>query len=146
MGRHERNGRTDLRKAALKRKADAWSLWRADGEHGRGAAYIGGYAIECKLKAIAMEIFNCWTLDQLAAKWGVKDEREVYTHGLEVFASRLPLYQRLRTSPVWRDFAGQVNRWRVDWRYDPHDWEKKRTQAFLEAVDRVYGWLESNRC
>ena len=58
MTRRKHSGRTDLRKAALKRKADAWALLTAkgpaNGRHARGAGYLGGYAIECKLKAIAM--------------------------------------------------------------------------------------------
>ena len=92
-----------------------------------------------------MEVFGCWTLDQLARKWRVS-EKEVYTHGLEVFVRRLPLYERFRTSTVWRDFAGHVNRWRVDWRYDPSDWSEEAASTFLLAVDKVYAWLESNRC
>jgi hypothetical protein len=51
-----------LRKAALKRRSDAWALLDAEGRHARGAGYLGGYAIEWKLKAIAMEVFGCWTL------------------------------------------------------------------------------------
>jgi hypothetical protein len=50
--------------------------------HARGAGYLAGYAIECKAKAIAMEVFDCWTLEELAASWDV-DENQVYAHGLE---------------------------------------------------------------
>jgi hypothetical protein len=139
MGRRVHHGLTDLRKAALKRRADAWALLHAEQKHARAAGYLGGYAIECKLKAIAMEIFNCWTLEQLAQKLQV-NEQEVYSHGLEALAMQLPLYGKLQRSHVWRDFAGSVNQWRVSWRYNPSDWSDDSARAFLEAVDRVYTW------
>jgi hypothetical protein len=139
-------GVSDLRKAALKRKADAWALWRAEGNHARGAAYLGGYAIECKLKAIAMERYGCRTLGQLAARLALP-EAEVYVHSLEVLAGLVsPRFrERFRQSPVWRLFAGWVNRWRVDWRYDPYDWTREDAKRFLDAVERVYEWLDSNK-
>lgn len=138
-------GQTELRKASLKRKRDAWALLKQGRLHARGAAYLGGYAIECKLKALAMEVHDCWTLDQLRAKRGLA-EADVYTHGLEALAmTAMPagFYRRLRESRVWRDFA-EVNAWRPDWRYDPNDWTKAGAERFLTAVDRVYQWLESN--
>ena len=145
MGRKEHSGRTAQRKAGLKRKADAHALLETEQrEHARGAGYLGGYAVECKLKAIAMEIHGCWTLDELAGEWQVNED-VIYSHGLEALAKRLPLYNRMRTSEVWRDFAGHVNRWRPSWRYDPQDWSVAAAQTFLDAVDRVYKWLESNR-
>jgi hypothetical protein len=107
--------------------------------------YLGGYAVECKLKAILMEAYRCLTLDQLARRLKV-DERHVYVHGLEALAKHLPqLLQRLQGSPVWRDFVAEVNRWRPAWRYDPHDVPASTADRFLLAVERVYRWLESNR-
>lgn len=111
--------------------------------HTRGAAYLGGYAIECKIKAIAMEIYDCWTLDQLATKWRVSD-RDVYTHGLEALLARLPFYDRFRASQTWRFFS-VVNQWRPSWRYSPLPIGLERAGEFLQAVDRVYNWLEANR-
>jgi len=107
--------------------------------------YLAGYAVECKLKAIALEIFDCWTLEALASKWAV-DEREVYTHGLETLASKLPLYGTLTASTVWRDFAGTVNQWKPAWRYNPRNPRREKAERFLESVSRVYQWLDSNRC
>ncbi len=109
--------------------------------------YIAGYAVECKLKAIAMEIHRCLTLEDLAKKWKV-DDRDVFTHGLECFAKRLPLYNRFRKSEVWGDFAGKVNQWRPSWRYKPGEADAnmiERAKAFLEAVRRVHKWLEANK-
>lgn len=114
-------------------------------EHARGAGYLGGYAVECKLKAIALEVYDCWHLDELARKWKVSDQ-EVYTHGLEAILRHLPVYEKFKASPMWpRDFASQVNLWRVEWRYNPHDWPLDMAEAFLQSVERVYNWLEANR-
>lgn len=137
------SGLTDQRKAALHRKSDAKRLLEAGERHTRGAAYLGGYAIECKIKAIAMEIYDCWTLDQLATKWRVSD-RDVYTHGLEALLARLPFYDRFRASQTWRFFS-VVNQWRPSWRYSPLPIGRERAGEFLQAVDRVYNWLEANR-
>lgn len=148
MGRRDHHGRSDLRKAAVKRLLDAKALHARGRAHGRGAMYLAGYAIECKLKAIALEVYNCWTLEGLAAKWGVQ-EQDVYTHGLEAFASRLPLYRALRSSDQWVAFARLVNRWRPSWRYDPTDpvVERQRDEAgdFIQAVNRLFQWLDANQ-
>ena len=69
MVRRDFQGRTDLHKAGLKRLGDAKALLRKGRARGRGAMYLAGYAVECKLKAIAMEIYDCWTLEQLARRW-----------------------------------------------------------------------------
>ena len=147
MARHESQGRTELQKASARRLKDAESLLRQGPWHAHCAMYIAGYAVECKLKAIAMEIHKCQTLDELAQAWGV-DEREVFTHGLECFARRLTLYQRFRQSSVWRDFSGQVNKWRPSWRYKPgevHGSIVVKAHLFLDAVRKVHKWLEANR-
>jgi len=152
MSKYEFGKIADQRKAAFKRLRDAKALlgrqegdwYQQKGRHARGAMYLAGYAVECKLKAIAMEVNRCRSLGELQARWGVT-EQDVYTHGLEALARRLPLYNRLRKSSVWRDFASQVNRWRPAWRYDPQDHRNETAAAFVAAVETVYNWLESNR-
>jgi hypothetical protein len=152
MSRQEYSGITSQNTAAYKRLRDARALlgeqstsrWlRAKGHHARGAMYLAGYAIECKLKAVAMEIYRCHTLSQLAVKLKVA-ESDVYTHGLEAIAKRLPFWINFRRSPVYQDFS-LVNTWRPSWRYDPLDWPNIRAAAFISAVGRVYDWLERNR-
>jgi hypothetical protein len=151
MAKHDFSKLVEQRRAALKRMMDAVKLlgeeegdWnRKKGAHARGAMYLAGYAIECKLKAIAMEVNRCRDLGELQEIWGVT-ENEVYTHGLEALAKRLPLYPRFRQSAVWRLFAGQVNLWRPSWRYDPHDRQNADAAKFLDAVKEVYDWLDSN--
>lgn len=160
------NGRTELRKASLKRLADAYALLgepllplkgrdlkrhqaacsvlRSGGNHAQGARYLGGYAVECRMKAIAMEVYGCWTLDELAKALGL-DERDVYTHGLECLARYLPCFNRWRKSRDWRDFAKHVNQWRPSWRYDPNDVPESTAKAFLDAVRKTLNWLDANR-
>ncbi len=153
MSRHEFSKTADQRKAAFRRLRDAIKLldcqdggddWlEKKGLHARGAMYLAGYAVECKLKAVAMEIFRCRDLRELQCKWSVT-EQDVFSHGLEAIAMRLPTYSRFRQSPAWRDFAGQVNRWRPSWRYDPDDHRNKSAAAFIEAVQNVYNCLDTN--
>lgn len=152
MSRYEFSKLAQQRKAAFKRLRDAEALlaqkegdWAMrKGLHARGAMYLAGYAIECKLKAIAMEVNRCYDLEELRKKWAI-GEQDIYAHGLEAMAKRLPLYNRFRRSNVWREFAGQVNRWRPSWRYDPEDYLNGSAAAFIPAVKAVYTWLESNQ-
>lgn len=145
------NGISDLRKAAIHRKRDAWRLYDPDrrparfGMHARGALYLAGYAIECKLKAIAMEVYGCRTLDELIRVRSL-DDRSVYTHGLETLGSHVPaLWARFRQSDVWSDFSRRVNRWRPSWRYDPRTVSPSDAGEFLNSVERIFQWFESNR-
>lgn len=106
--------------------------------------YLGGYAVECKLKAIGMERHGCWTLEALAKKLKVRED-EVYTHGLEVLLKKFGLYDKLRQSRVSHDFTSRVNAWKPNWRYNPENPQIGEAEEFLKAVDTVYAWLESNR-
>ncbi len=105
--------------------------------------YLGGAAVECRIKAIAMEVHGCQTLDELARRWGV-GSNEIYTHRLDALARRLPSYNRFKKSYAWGCFTSQVNRWRVKRRYDPKDATQEEANDFLMAVDRVIEWLNNN--
>jgi hypothetical protein len=50
---------------------------------------MGGYAVECRLKAIAMEIYGCWTLRELSERLDVT-ENDVFQHGLEALLGKMP--------------------------------------------------------
>jgi len=143
MTRRDFHGRTDLRRAAVKRRADARRLFEGGAEHRRGAMYMGGYAIECKLKAVAMEVCDSRTLRDLALALDV-DESEVYSHGLESLISHMPFRDRFYSSTVWRDFTRHLNQWRPSWRYDASMPTTRQAESFLDAVDRIYKWLEAN--
>ena len=141
----EHDGRSDMWKVAIKRRADARRLFEGGKPHSSGAVYLAGYAVECKMKAIAMEVHEVTNLRALSTKLGL-DDHAVYTHGLEALLELLPFDHLFRRSPVWRDFTTQVARWRPSWRYAPRDWPEKNARAFLNAVDSVYKWLDVNRC
>ncbi len=106
--------------------------------------HLGKTSVECKTKAIAMEIHRCTTLRQLVEKLDL-DERDVYDHGLEALRKKLlASYGRFRKSPAWRGFSTQVNAWRPTWRYDGEDAHWTDAKSFLEAVDVVREWLDRN--
>ena len=113
--------------------------------HGRAAMYLGGYAVECKLKAILMEMHRCITLSQLIKRLDV-DERDVYTHGFDALGKHLPrLFTRMRQISVWSDYTHRVNQWKPSWRYNPADPFAGEADLFVSAIERVYRWLDNNR-
>ena len=143
MTRYMYQGRTEQRKAAIKRKADARALYEKGEQHFMGAMYLAGYAIECNLKAIAMQIYGVNTLKDLSKKIKV-DENVLFSHGLAALVEQMPFRLRFKESEVWNDFETQVNRWSSSWRYDPGNPSKKKVDSFLKAVNKVYNWLEAN--
>lgn len=140
----EHDGRTDMWKAAIKRKADAHRLFESGRPHYTGAMYLAGYAIECRMKAILMDAYHVLTLKELADRMSL-NEKDVFTHGLEGLIEVAPFGDSMRHSPVWRDFVEQVILWKPSWRYDPRERTESEARNFLDAVDRVYLWLDTNR-
>ncbi|HOC99254.1 MAG TPA: HEPN domain-containing protein [Myxococcota bacterium] len=141
---HAHDGRSELFKVAIKRRADARRLYEGGRPHYSGAMYLAGYSVECKMKAIVMEIMGVVTLRGLAEKLRM-DDGDIYTHGLDAILELSPLRDQLRRSDVWLDFVSQVNRWRPSWRYDPRERSGAEAKRYLDAVDRVYNWLDAGR-
>lgn len=143
--RRGHTGRSDLLAAARKRLADARRLLDSDeARHARGAAYLAGYAVECKLKSNLMEVFDCWTLDELADKMRVRDD-VLYTHGLRKLAELLPSWPRLIANGAARREFDKASAWRPSWRYDGRDWTVDEARAFLDNVQNSWEWLDANR-
>lgn len=139
-------GITDQTKAALHRKRDARSLLSSGPAHTRGAMYLAGYAIECKIKAKAMESHRVNTLADLRDKLGLKEDK-VYSHGLEALvADLLPkdAAKRLYEGEARTAFVTQVNKWSPQWRYSGGNPSVSEAKNFLGAVDAVWEWLEKN--
>jgi hypothetical protein len=86
MGRYKHEGRTAMRRAAARRRADSWRLFEGGGQHLNGAVYLAGYAVECKLKAIAMEAHGVNSISALAEAWKVPDAT-LLSHDLEAVVS-----------------------------------------------------------
>lgn len=133
--------------AAIRRLADARALLAAGSPHTRGAMYLAGYAIECRIKAKAMERRACRTLRDLAAKITLPSER-VFAHRLEPLLRDLlgrSIQERLNNpgSLVRSDWV-HVNRWDPQWRYDKSNPARPEAEHFVGAVVRVFRWLEAN--
>lgn len=144
--RWKHQGITDQTRAAINRRRDARSLLRQGELHTRGAMYLAGYAIECKVKAKAMERNRATTLGELRSKLNLKED-QVYSHGLEsLIEDLLPngVGKRLREGHARTPFVSQVNRWSPQWRYDGGNPPIADAKKFLDAVDEVWEWLESN--
>ncbi|QYK46991.1 MAG: hypothetical protein KF838_09360 [Phycisphaeraceae bacterium] len=142
--RHQ--GITEQAKAAFHRKRDSRALFDDGANHTRGAMYIGGYAIECKIKAKSMEIYKCRSLSELRAKRELSED-QVFIHGLEsLIVNLLPndVSKRLRAGSAWRAFTSQVNLWSPQWRYRQDNPSREAALNFLDAVDEVWNWLEKN--
>lgn len=108
--------------------------------------YLAGYAIECKIKAKAMERHRCHTLSELKDRLQLDDSR-VYSHGLEALVIDLlpeATGARLLSGDARLAFTSQVNTWSPSWRYNSQCPGKAKAEQFLEAIEKVWIWLEAN--
>ncbi len=147
MSGYQYSGRTAQAKAGLKRLVDARRL-QSDGRW-RGAMYLAGYSIECKLKARLMEVYGLDTLEELE----VELERRLgyrvslFTHSIEVLFSLTGARERLVHNPK-RPAALQAyrhcNTWHPAWRYRPDDGHPDDCSAFMEAVDEFAKFIDNN--
>ena len=148
--------RISLHKAALRRKMDAWELLglldhppRLKPEHTRGAMYLGGYAVECKLKAALLEHFQLETLEELEDRLGETGERSslrsARSHDFEYLFHFLPhARERLRQNTSKEADYQQCRQWRHLWRYEFRNPTPEDARQFLNAVDAVFLWLNNN--
>lgn len=110
--------------------------------------YIGGYAVECVLKAKLMERHRCRNLRELEER--LHDRRllaaddTVFTHRMELLLRLCDGMSRLSQNKVlWADFA-MINRWIPAWRYDGKESTAHDAEDFLRGIERVYGWAKLN--
>ena len=76
------------------------------------------------------------------------DERTVFSHGLEALIRDLisgAVLRSLLTGEAGDAFRQRVAAWSPQWRYDSRDLSSEEAEKFLNAIDTVYAWLESNR-
>ncbi len=106
------SGKTELIKASVQRPNDAEVLMRS--ARFRGAMYMAGYAIECRMKAKLLVQHNVGSLDQLKRKMGVS----FYVHDLERLGSSLSGWRRVRHNMDFKPAWDTVRAWKVDWRYE----------------------------
>ncbi len=108
--------------------------------------YLAGYAIECRIKAIAMELHECVTLKELAEKLNLKDE-DVFSHRLERMLRDLlssEIHQKLTESRQTQSHWRVVNKWTPQWRYDRNTPDPEEASRFVQSIEKIHGWLGSN--
>src|SRR5436190_1783440 len=100
-------GVTEQGKAGKHRMDDARALLNA--VRWRGAMYMGGYALECLLKAKLMRMFDCRHLreleEELQRRGMLAARATVFTHQLEALLRLTAAIDRLRRNEEhWRLF------------------------------------------
>lgn len=139
-------GVSEQGKAGKHRLDDARALLNAD--RWRGAMYLAGYAVECLLKATLMRMFDCRHLreleEELQRRGILPTHATIFMHQLEVLLRLTQGLDRLRQNEsMWQSF-NIVNRWVPAWRYTADLSKREDAEDFLEAVEKVSHWIESN--
>jgi HEPN domain-containing protein len=139
-------GVSEQRKAAKHRFDDARALF--DRKRWRGAMYLGGYSVECLLKTKLMRRHDCHNLRELEETLQgarlLAADTTIYTHQLELLLRLAQGIDRLRQNQsLWRLF-NIVNLWMPAWRYNPDLSSREDAEDFLESVEKVSHWIESN--
>lgn len=141
-----------LRAVAEHRGGDAWCLFES-GQNARmvGAIYIGGFVIECLLKALLLERHPNLQRPVDPARLASAD-RDVhallYNHELDEMLLFLPEVEKKlrsigpgRRGSPWEGFRGICAEWSVYARYSPKQAKPEDARRFLETVDEVKQWL-----
>jgi hypothetical protein len=142
-----------LRAVAELRFADAVCLLEG-GNNARatGAMYVGGFTIECLLKALLLERHPNLGKPVDPATLSASD-REVlellYSHELEAMVGFLPEVQTKLESlvnrqgkPVWHDFRTLCEEWTVYARYSPKLAKVEQARRFVDTIREVKEWLK----
>jgi hypothetical protein len=143
MARKPHSGISEQYKASLHRMEDARVLFA--GRRWRGAMYLAGYAVECRLKYKLMRQWKCFSLEELDQKLAAKGVVETaFTHNLAQLIVRAGGWGRLRANnAMWAAF-GDVNEWQPAWRYDSSPASREVAGTFLESSQRLVDWIENN--
>ena len=112
------------------------------GKRMRGAQYMAGYAIECRLKAKLMEERNVQTLEDLEGIFSKK----MRIHNLDELGVELSGWRRISRNKEFLTSWSVVRSWSVTWRYQSEfaqsDWSE--TEHFLDCVGKALIWLENS--
>jgi HEPN domain-containing protein len=144
MAKKQHAGITEQHKASIHRWEDAQALFQAG--RWRGAMYLAGYAVECRLKWKLMQRWQCRTLVQLEEdlqEHGI--EQSPFTHNLKVLLRLAGGLERMQQNQrLWGSFSDTVNRWRPAWRYNPDVSTREQAEDFLEVAKDVLRWIDHN--
>jgi hypothetical protein len=142
MAKKQHAGITEQHKASIHRWEDAQALFQAG--RWRGAMYLAGYAVECRLKWKLMQHWQCRTLVQLEEKLLEKGiAQSPFTHNLEALLRLVGGLERMRQNPrLWASFSDNINPWRPAWRYTPDLSNREQAADFLEATKDALWWID----
>jgi len=145
MARYQYSGVTDQRKASFRRWRDAHALKEAG--CWRGAMYLAGYALECRLKASLMEKFGALTLEALEATLSRQYQGgsvEVATHNLEYLFGFTGAISRMRSGDENHRAYRTCLTWKSNWRYRPDEADEEQGLFFLESVQTLLRFVDGN--
>ena len=142
-----------LRSVAEHRFGDATCLFDSNqAARTNGAMYMGGFVIECLLKALLLERHSNLQSPVDPAKLSESD-REIFrllyvSHELEAMLGFLPEVEvKVIAAPqgdaIWERFQTVCEQWTVYARYSPKLARKEDAQEFLDTVREVKQWLRS---
>lgn len=96
-----------------------------------GAVYLGGYSVECALKAKVCETQGTETLAP-----------QYFSHNLDLLAAKTDLWPTLRNDPVaWVAFVKIKSQWNALLRYNMRPWNPVEVRKFLDLVKEFVRWL-----
>lgn len=140
-----------FRTVAELRLGDAQCLLNSgDRKRANGVLYMGGFVIECLLKALLLERHRNLqgSVDPAALSSSDREvHRLLHRHELDAMLVFLPDVRIQLTTAgggIWQRFRVLCEQWTVYARYSPMQAElKKDAQPFLETVKEVKQWLET---
>ena len=100
------------------------------------AQYIGGYSVECALKALILEktsLADRGLVREKLTQGASSHKKEVLLGHLRDLGVNLPL-----------DLAKRMRRfeWTTDLRYETGRLDTGETRALIETANRIYSWVE----
>lgn len=150
LDRRRWEGISEHAKACGNRLKDAKILEREG--RWRGAVYLAGYALECKLKHKLM-------VERGAQRLGVLEERlhwDPYRHSLDELGAKLSGWERMKQNNAsFRLAWEQVRMWQVSWRYAPErlddlggraagEGDREAARRFMLSVEEALRCIEAN--
>jgi hypothetical protein len=145
---------SQLRTVADRRLADARTLRQTErNERANGVMYLGGFVIECLLKAQLLETFR-WLQSAPSAVGRSRDEQRLWSlcyrsHELDEILARLPavrhrilLAEQRGQAPLLHQLQSICAQWSIHARYSPYSAMLSEAIEFLERVKELMEWLK----
>jgi len=112
----------------------------------RGAMYMAGYSVECRIKVKLMNCFRVLTLDGLQSKLQRRlpdPELKLRIHDLNQLGMLLPRWELVCQDRHFRRSWSDVGLWSVAWRYEQEVLDKSVAEKFLGSVQEVLKCIEN---